>query len=65
MALQHWLGRSRPIENPEPFTLYLVRPPVPNDAGNSIAQLSAVVQCHPPLDNRQSEVAHPDCNPSA
>jgi hypothetical protein len=35
MALQQWLGRSRPIrpiENPEPFILYVVRPPVPNDA---------------------------------
>jgi hypothetical protein len=34
MALQHWLGRSRPIrpiENLEPFTLYVVGPPVPGD----------------------------------
>src|ERR1022692_1757498 len=34
MALQHWLGRSRPgpqIENPELFTLYVVGPPVPSD----------------------------------
>jgi hypothetical protein len=34
MALQHWLGRSRPIrpiENPEPFTLYVVGSPVPSD----------------------------------
>lgn len=33
MALQHWLGRSRPnrIENPEPFKLYCVGPPVPSD----------------------------------
>jgi hypothetical protein len=34
MALQHWLGRSRPvrpIENPEPFNLYVVGPPVPSD----------------------------------
>jgi hypothetical protein len=34
MALQHWLGRSyptRPIENPEPFKLYVVGSPVPND----------------------------------
>jgi hypothetical protein len=34
MALQHWLGRSRPtvaIENPEPFKLYVVGPPVPSD----------------------------------
>lgn len=34
MALLHWLGRShptRPIENPEPFKLYVVGPPVPSD----------------------------------
>src|ERR1700745_2554786 len=34
MALQHWLGRSpplRPIENPQPFTLYVIGPPVPSD----------------------------------
>ena len=34
MALQHWLGRSRPapqIENPELFKLYVVGPPVPSD----------------------------------
>ena len=34
MALQHWLGRSRPIrpvENPELLTLYVVGPPVPGD----------------------------------
>jgi hypothetical protein len=34
MALQHWLGRSRPIrpiENPEPFKLYIVGSPVPSD----------------------------------
>ncbi len=34
MALQHWLGRSyptRPIENPEPFKLYVVGSPVPSD----------------------------------
>ena len=34
MALQHWLGRSRPapqIENPEPFKVYVVGPPVPSD----------------------------------
>jgi hypothetical protein len=34
MALLHWLGRSQPtqpIENPEPFKLYLVGPPVPSD----------------------------------
>ena len=34
MALQHWLGRSRPapqIENPEPFKFYVVGPPVPSD----------------------------------
>jgi hypothetical protein len=34
MALLHWLGRSqpaRPIENPEPFELYVVGPPVPSD----------------------------------
>ena|SRR5437588_7456206 len=34
MALLHWLGRSYPtcpIENPEPFTLYAVGPPVPSD----------------------------------
>jgi len=34
MALQHWLGRSRPtpqIGNPEPFKLYVVGPPVPSD----------------------------------
>ena len=34
MALQHWLGRSRPIrpiENPEPFKIYVVGPPVPSD----------------------------------
>ena len=34
MALQHWLGRSRPphpIVNPEPFKFYLVGPPVPSD----------------------------------
>ncbi len=34
MALQHWLGRSRPIrliENPEPFRIYVVGPPVPSD----------------------------------
>ena len=34
MALQHWLGRSRPIcpiENPEPFTFYVVGSPVPSD----------------------------------
>ena len=34
MALQHWLGRSRPtipIENLEPFKLYVVGSPVPSD----------------------------------
>jgi hypothetical protein len=34
MALQHWLGRSRPripIEYPEPFKIYVVGPPVPSD----------------------------------
>ncbi|HTU90584.1 MAG TPA: hypothetical protein VMF69_10955 [Gemmataceae bacterium] len=34
MALQHWLGRSRPIhpvENLELFKLYVVGPPVPSD----------------------------------
>jgi hypothetical protein len=34
MALQHWLGRSRPIrpiENPEPFKVYVVGSPVPSD----------------------------------
>jgi hypothetical protein len=34
MALLHWLGRSRPmprIENPEPFKLYVVGPPIPAD----------------------------------
>ena len=34
MALLHWLGRSRPvprIEDPEPFKLYVVGPPVPGD----------------------------------
>jgi hypothetical protein len=34
MAMQHWLGRSRPIrpiENPEPFKLYVVGSPVPGD----------------------------------
>jgi hypothetical protein len=34
MALLHWLGRSRPIhpvEDPEPFKLYLVGPPMPSD----------------------------------
>src|ERR1700731_21317 len=34
MALLHWLGRSyptRPIENPEPFKLYVARSPVPGD----------------------------------
>jgi hypothetical protein len=34
MALQHWLGRSRPIvpiDNPEPFKVYVVGPLVPSD----------------------------------
>ena len=34
MALLHWLGRShptRPIENPEPFKVYVVASPVPSD----------------------------------
>jgi hypothetical protein len=34
MALQHWLGRSyptRPIENPEPFKVYVVASPVLSD----------------------------------
>lgn len=34
MALLHWLGRSyptRPIENPEPFQVYVVGSPVPSD----------------------------------
>jgi hypothetical protein len=34
MALMHWLGRSypiRPIENPEPFKIYVDRSPVPSD----------------------------------
>jgi hypothetical protein len=34
MALQHWLGRSRPIrlpETPKPFVLYSVGPPIPSD----------------------------------
>src|SRR3954463_9397107 len=34
IALQHWLGRSRPIripEDSEPFKLYVVGPPVPSD----------------------------------
>jgi hypothetical protein len=35
MALQHWLGRSRPIrpiDNAEPFKLYVVGPFIPSDA---------------------------------
>jgi hypothetical protein len=34
IALLHWLGRSRPrpvIENPQPFTPYVVRAPIPSD----------------------------------
>jgi hypothetical protein len=34
MALLHWLGRSyptRPIEDPEPFKIYIVPSPVPGD----------------------------------
>src|SRR5262245_32650837 len=34
MALLHWLGRSFrtcPIENPEPFGIYVVGSPVPGD----------------------------------
>jgi hypothetical protein len=34
MALLHWLMRMQPripIENPEPFKLYVVGPPVPGD----------------------------------
>jgi hypothetical protein len=34
MALLHWLGRSlptRPIENPQPLTFYVVGGPVPGD----------------------------------
>jgi hypothetical protein len=34
MALLHWLGRSyptRPIENPEPFKIYVASSPVPSD----------------------------------
>jgi hypothetical protein len=34
MALLHWLGRSiptRPIENPQPFQVYVVGSPVPSD----------------------------------
>ena len=34
IALLHWLGRSRPIcpiEDPEPFKVYVVGPPVPSD----------------------------------
>jgi hypothetical protein len=34
MALLHWLGRSqrpRPIENPQPFKLYIVGSPLPAD----------------------------------
>jgi hypothetical protein len=34
MALLHWLGRSHPsppIENPEPFKIYVVGSPVPSD----------------------------------
>jgi len=34
MALLHWLGRSqptRPIEDPEPFTIYVVGSSVPSD----------------------------------
>ncbi len=34
LALLYWLGRShpiRPIENPEPFTLYVVGQPVTSD----------------------------------
>src|ERR1700688_3537362 len=34
LALLYWLGRSpppRPIENPEPFKLYVVSSPVPSD----------------------------------
>jgi hypothetical protein len=34
MALLHWLGRAHPhppIENPEPFKVYVVRSPVPSD----------------------------------
>jgi hypothetical protein len=42
MALMHWLGRSypaRPVENPEPFQLYLVRSPVPGDDHESFLTL--------------------------
>ena len=34
LALLHWLGRSHPhppIENPEPFKLYVVGAPIPSD----------------------------------
>ena len=34
MALLHWLGRSyptRPIDNPEPFQVYVVGSPIPSD----------------------------------
>jgi len=34
MALLHWLGRSRPtvpVEDPEPFKIYVVASPVPSD----------------------------------
>src|ERR1700716_4234678 len=37
MALQHWLGRSRPtppIETPELFKFYVVGSPIPSDTHN-------------------------------
>jgi hypothetical protein len=48
MALLHWLGRSyptRPIENPEPFKLYVVGPPVPgHDHGMFLTLVYAEIE---------------------
>jgi hypothetical protein len=42
MALLHWLGRSypiRPIDNPEPFKLYIVSSAVPSDDDEKLLML--------------------------
>ncbi len=52
MALLHWLGRSYPIppiDNPEPFKLYVVSSPVPSDDHEMFLTLDDWIVSHSPV----------------